>query len=159
HLHPCREARRMTDRRVLRLTIAGRDRTDHYLTGVHSDSSFDWRAARDTPPPPVAAHVRPPPVCGGGRAPRGMLLAPWGSKQGKDAIPGRLRHITLVVVNCVHHQLERRIDECSRFLCSRSSISSIEPLMSANRAVTVLRSPSMVSTTGISVIRIGETSD
>src|SRR5262249_508918 len=38
---------------------------------------------------------------------------------------------------------------------SRSSISSIEPLMSANTAVTVLRSPSQFSGAGVSITRIG----
>src|SRR5215472_14346778 len=38
---------------------------------------------------------------------------------------------------------------------SRSSIRSIEPLMSANRAVTVLRSPSKFSGADISVTRVG----
>src|SRR5215831_17473720 len=39
---------------------------------------------------------------------------------------------------------------------SRSSISSIEPLMSANSMVTVLRSPSMFSLASVSATRIGE---
>src|SRR5215469_12025718 len=39
---------------------------------------------------------------------------------------------------------------------SRSSISSVEPLMSANRAVTVLRSPSRFSATALSITRIDE---
>src|SRR6516164_3778361 len=42
---------------------------------------------------------------------------------------------------------------------SRSSINSIEPLMSANSAVTVLRSPSTVSAAGAAVTRIGESHD
>src|SRR5215468_3017311 len=42
---------------------------------------------------------------------------------------------------------------------SRSSISSIEPLMSAKRAVTVLRSPSRFSEAEASVTRIGPSSD
>src|SRR6516162_2773584 len=39
---------------------------------------------------------------------------------------------------------------------SRSSISSMEPLMSANSAVTVLRSPSRFSATALSTTRIDE---
>src|SRR5215470_12247435 len=39
---------------------------------------------------------------------------------------------------------------------SRSSINSIEPLMSANSAVTVLRSPSRFSATALSTTRIDE---
>src|SRR5713101_1714504 len=42
---------------------------------------------------------------------------------------------------------------------SRSSISSIDPLMSANSAVTVLRSPSRFSGSGVSATRIGESFD
>src|SRR5215470_17101125 len=42
---------------------------------------------------------------------------------------------------------------------SSSSITSIEPLMSANSAVTILRSPSSVSGTGASAIRIGAPPD
>src|SRR5215813_7470696 len=42
---------------------------------------------------------------------------------------------------------------------SRSSISSIEPLMSANSIVTVLRSPSRFSGAGASAIRIGAPRD
>src|SRR5215469_3924372 len=39
---------------------------------------------------------------------------------------------------------------------SRSCISSIDPLMSANSAVTVLRSPSRFSATALSITRIDE---
>jgi hypothetical protein len=42
---------------------------------------------------------------------------------------------------------------------SRSSIISVEPLMSANSAVTVLRSPSRFSGAGVSATRIGESLD
>src|SRR5262249_41908914 len=42
---------------------------------------------------------------------------------------------------------------------SRSSINSIEPLMSAKRAVTVLRSPSMFSGAAVSPILIGPSAD
>src|ERR1700686_5533604 len=42
---------------------------------------------------------------------------------------------------------------------SRSSISSVEPLRSANSAVTVLRSPSIFSGAEVSATRIGESFD
>jgi hypothetical protein len=42
----------------------------------------------------------------------------------------------------VDHQSQRRIDDRPRLLVVEASISSVEPLMSANSAVTVLRSPS-----------------
>src|ERR1700733_7462933 len=42
---------------------------------------------------------------------------------------------------------------------SRSCSSSVDPLMSANRAVTVLRSPSIFSVAGVSATRIDESCD
>src|SRR5271168_3764701 len=42
---------------------------------------------------------------------------------------------------------------------SRSCSSSVEPLISANSAVTVLRSPSRFSEAGVSATRIGESFD
>ena len=80
------------------------------------------------------------------------------AEQREDAVAGRLHHVAVVAMHRVDHQLERRIDQARASSGSRSSISSIEPLMSANSAVTVLRSPSSASAAASGFTRIAELS-
>jgi hypothetical protein len=68
------------------------------------------------------------------------------TEQREDAIAGRLYDITVVATDGIDHQLERRIDDRPRLFWVKASINSIDPLMSANSAVTVLRSPSGIFT-------------
>jgi hypothetical protein len=63
------------------------------------------------------------------------------AEQGEDAVASRLHDITVVAMDRIHHQLQCRVDDARASSGSRSSISSVEPLISANSAVTVLRSP------------------
>jgi hypothetical protein len=49
--------------------------------------------------------------------PLGMVLVRHrGAKQRKNAVPGRLHHVPIVVVHRVHHQLQHRVDEGHRLL-------------------------------------------
>jgi hypothetical protein len=45
-----------------------------------------------------------------------ILMSERRAEEREDAIPGRLRHIALVAMHRVHHQLERGIDQAARFL-------------------------------------------
>ena len=47
---------------------------------------------------------------------RMILMRDRSAEQREDAIPGRLRHIALVAMHRVHHQLERGIDQAARLL-------------------------------------------
>ena len=66
-------------------------------------------------------------------------------EQREYAVSRGLRYVALVATNRIHHQLEGRIDDSARLFGVEVLINSIEPLMSANSAVTVLRSPSIAS--------------
>ena len=47
---------------------------------------------------------------------RMILMRDRRAEQREDAIPRRLRHIALVAMHRVHHQLERGIDQAARLL-------------------------------------------
>ena len=90
-----------------------------------------------------------------------VLVGDRRAEQREDAVAGGLHDVAVVAMHRLHHQLERRIDDCARFFGVKILISSVEPLMSANSAVTVLRSPSSAeASVGCSgVIRILEVVD
>src|SRR5215467_11295340 len=80
-----------------------------------------------------------------------VLVGNRSAEESENSITGGLRYIAAIAVDRIHHQPERRITMARASSGSRSSISSIEPLMSANSAVTVLRSPSSAES-GISAL-------
>ena len=63
------------------------------------------------------------------------------AEQGKDAITQRLRHIAVVLMHRVHHQLQGRINNRSRFFGIESFNQRRRAFEIANIAVIVLRSP------------------
>ena len=72
-----------------------------------------------------------------------VLVCHLRAEQHEDAVARRLHHVTVVTLSRVDHELERRIDNRARLFGVEISINSVEPVISANSAVTVLRSPSI----------------
>ena len=129
----------MPDRRVFDLPRASSDRADHDFAGVHTDSNLNRSASFGTLAVGVAADFLLHPQRRIERALRMVLVREWRAEQREDAVTRRLHHVAVVTMG--------RIDSAGSMIArassgSRSSISSVEPLMSANSAVTVLRSPS-----------------
>src|SRR5579864_8967824 len=106
----------MPERRVFNMALAGRNRTDHHLAGVHPDAGFDRRVASRTQLRRVAAHLVLQPEPRIKRALWVVFVGYWRAKQGEDAVAGGLRYITAVMMDRIHHQLERRIDQATRLL-------------------------------------------
>src|SRR5713101_5409049 len=132
----------MPDRRVFDLPRASSDRADHDFAGVHTDSNLNRSASFGTLAVGVAADFLLHPQRRIERALRMVLVREWRAEQREDAVARRLHHVAVVTMG--------RIDSAGSTIArassgSRSSISSVEPLMSANSAVTVLRSPSIAS--------------
>ena len=90
----------------------------------------------------VAAHRR---LHGQGSVtgPHGVVFVGHGrAEEGHDAIAQHLVHRALKAVHGVHHALQAGSRRAWAASGSRSRISSVEPLRSANSTVTCLRSPS-----------------
>ena len=79
-----------------------------------------------------------------------------GPEQRKNTVAGRLHDIAVVAADGVHHQLERRVDNLAGVFWIEVLHHSIDPLMSANSAVTVLRSPSSDADEALGAIRIAD---
>jgi hypothetical protein len=79
-----------------------------------------------------------------------VLVCHLRAEQREDAVARRLHHVTVVTLSRVDRELERRIDNRARLFGVEISINSVEPVISANSAVTVLRSPSIFSGAGVS---------
>ena len=135
----------MPDRRVLGVRVAGRYRAHHGFAGVDTDTRLDWRIPRLRHFRRVAAHLLLHAKCRIERALRMILMRDRRAEQREDAITSGLHDVAVVAMGRIDHQLEGRIDDGARLLGIESSIISIEPLISANSAVTVLRSPSSFS--------------
>ena len=71
-----------------------------------------------------------------------ILVRDRSAEQRENAVAGGLDDVSVVPMDRVDHQLQCGMDIARASSGSRSSINSVEPLMSANSAVTVLRSPS-----------------
>ena len=118
------------------------DGAHHHLAGVEPDADLHLQAVGAAHLLGIAAHRRLHRQ-GGVTGPHGVILMGNGrAKQGHDAIAQHLVHRALIAVHGVHHALQGRIEELPGASGSRSRISSVEPLRSANRTVTCLRSPS-----------------
>ena len=79
-----------------------------------------------------------------------VLVRDRRAEQREDPVAGDLHDVAIVAVDRVDHQLECRIDNRARFFGIEILLSSVEPLMSANSAVTVLRSPSIADVSACS---------
>src|SRR5262249_4473876 len=72
-----------------------------------------------------------------------MVLVTQGcAQEGHDPVAHHLVDGALIVMDRFHHALEDGVRELPGVFGSRSASSSMEPLRSANRTVTCLRSPS-----------------
>src|SRR2546425_12963048 len=100
----------MADRYVVGMQVFFANGADHYFPGVHPDAHQQRRAALlselVTIPPYLVLHAQ-----GGIERPLGMVFMRYGcAEQGKNAITESLRHIALIAMNRVHHDLQSRID-------------------------------------------------
>ncbi len=67
------------------------------------------------------------------------------TKERKDAIAQGLGDIALVAMHGVHHQLQSGINNRLRLFGIEAFNQAVEPLRSANKAVIVFRSPSVIT--------------
>ena len=81
-----------------------------------------------------------------------VLVGERSAEHREDAVAGRLHDVAVVAMDRSDHQLEGGIDDGASFLGSSSCSSSVVPLISANKAVTVFRSPSIGS--GSALLRV-----
>ena len=124
---------------------AGLHRAHHDLAGVDPDADLDAGAALPSqvlaPAAEIFARRERRVQC----ALRMVLVRDRCAEQREDAVAGRLHDVPVVAMDRVDHRLERGIDIARASSGSRLRISSVEPLISAKSAVTVLRSPSSTS--------------
>jgi hypothetical protein len=59
-----------------------------------------------------------------------VFLSNRSPEQGEDSVAARLRHVALVAVDGIHHELECRVDDCACFL-------RVEPFHHLDRALDV----------------------
>jgi hypothetical protein len=72
------------------------------------------------------------------RALRVVFMSDWCAEQGEDAVASGLGDVTAVALHRLHHQLQFRVDDGAGFLRVEVLDQVIEPLMSAESAVTRL---------------------
>ena len=146
----------MADRRVFGMPVAGRDRAHHHLAGIHADARLDRQVAAFAAVSPNSASSPP-----ASAAPHRARAADGPRAQPARRTARRCRRRS--IARCSRRSdAPRRSSACSAGSTiarassgSRSSINSIEPLMSANSAVTVLRSPSTAGAACFGLIRSG----
>src|SRR6266851_8950388 len=134
----------MTDRRVLGMS-ANLYRAHDHLARVHSDPRLDGNPALGTQTVGIATQLLLHRQRGMKGTLRMVLVRDGRAEQSEDAVARRLRDVAAVAMHRRHHKLQHRVDDRARLFGSRSRSSSVEPLISANSAVTVLRSPSSAS--------------
>ena len=105
----------MADRHVVGMQVFFANGADHYFPGVHPDAHQQRRTALlaelVTIPPHLVLHAQ-----GSIERPLGMVfMRDGGAEQGKDAIPKSLRHIALIAMHCIHHDVQSRIDNGAGF--------------------------------------------
>src|SRR5229473_7045331 len=101
----------MANRRILRVSFAGLNRTDHYLAGVDADPRLQIDSLLRAQPFSVTPHLLLHPQSRIERALGMVLVRDRGTEQGEDAVAGRLHDVTVVAMDRLHHQLERRVDD------------------------------------------------
>ncbi|HYL58834.1 MAG TPA: hypothetical protein VEU51_08175 [Candidatus Acidoferrales bacterium] len=120
----------MTDWRVLDVALAGLNRADHDLPGVHADANLDRCAAVSLKLGAVATQLLLHPERGVECALRMVLVSDWRAEQREDPVASRLHDVAVVAADRVDHQLERRVDYRARFL-------RVEVLLQLGRALDV----------------------
>ncbi len=115
-LHPRRQVDGMPDRRVLDLTGAGLDRADHDFAGVDADAALDRGAALGEHLCRIPFEFLLHPQRCIERPLRMVLMRHRRAEQREDAITRGLHDVTVVAVDGIHHQRQRRIDDVARLL-------------------------------------------
>jgi hypothetical protein len=115
-LHPCRQAGRVPDRRILVMRVTGLDRSHHHFAGVDPNPRLHGKISSLTQFYRVAAQLLLHPQRCVERALGMILMGDGRAEQGEDAVAGRLHDVAVVAVHRVDHQLQRRIDDRSRLL-------------------------------------------
>ncbi len=105
----------MSDGRVLGMRVVGLDRTDHNFAGVHADTDLQidslFRAQLLGEALDLFLHAQ----SGEHGALRMVLVRDGRTKQRKDAVAGRLHDVAAIPMRRIDHQLERRINDRTRF--------------------------------------------
>jgi hypothetical protein len=133
--------RRLPHRRVVHAEIAA-DGPDDDLTRVEPDPDLRVHAVRATCLFRVELHQFLHPQRRVARADSVVLVGEWRAEERHDPVAHHLVHRALVAVDSLHHPLEDGVENLRASSGSRSASSSMEPLRSAKRTVTCLRSPS-----------------
>ena len=114
-LHPRREIRHMTDRRVFGMA-SSLDRPYHHFARVHSHAGFDRNLALGTQTVGIATqlllHRQRRMKC----ALRMILVRDRRAEDCEDAVAGRLRNVAAVTMHRCHHKLQHRVDDRARLL-------------------------------------------
>src|SRR5437867_9565692 len=100
----------MADRYVVGMQVFFANGADDDFPDVHPDAHQHRRSALlaelVTIPPHLVLHTQ-----GGKERPLRMVFMRYGcAEQGKDAIPESLRHIALIAMDSIHHDLQSRVD-------------------------------------------------
>ena len=140
-LHPRGQMRRLPDGGVVHVEIAA-DGAHDDLAGVQPHADLDHGRLKPPYVLRVPLHTLLHPQRGVARAHGVILVGQRRAEQRHDPVAHDLVHGALVAVDRLHHQLEDRIEDFRASSGSRSASNSIEPLRSAKRTVTCLRSPS-----------------
>ena len=111
---PRGQAGRMADRHVIRVQVVLADRADHDRAAVHADADLQVDALLAAQPlgvaPPAFLHPQR-----GEQRPLGVVFVGQRcAEQREDAVAHGLRHVALVAMDRVHHELERRVDDRAR---------------------------------------------
>ena len=113
-LHPRRQAHRMANRRVLGVRVVGSNRAHDHLAGVESHANFDRRISRRAQARRIARHLLLHAQRRVQTALSMIFVRDGRAEQREDSVAGGLHDVTVVAMDGVDHQLERRIDDCAR---------------------------------------------
>jgi hypothetical protein len=120
----------VADRHVVGVQIVLTDRSHHHLAAVQPDADRERHTLLDSQPIGVPLDVLLHAERRVQSPSRVIFLSDRSSEQSEDPVPARLRHVALVAVDGVHHELECRIDDRTRLL-------GVEPFHQLDRALDV----------------------
>jgi hypothetical protein len=120
----------VADRHVVGVQVVLTDRAQHHLAAVQPDTDRQRHTLLDPQPIGVALDVLLHAERRVQSPSRVIFLSDRSSEQSEDSVPARLRHVALVAVDGVHHQLKCRIDDGARLL-------GVEPFRHLDRALDV----------------------
>jgi hypothetical protein len=140
-LHSRREVGCVTEGRVVHAQIVA-DLADHNLSRIESHAYREADPFGDAQLVRVAAQRFAQVQCGIASALREVFVRDRGTEQRHDAIATVLVDRAFEAVNAFGQDLEEPIHDAVPFFRVEFGASSVDPLTSANRIVTCLRSPS-----------------